>query len=594
MQNFLASIDYQEKQLSLIKNSSNIEVLNNEKLYLLFNGTLLNRSSLDSQLNSRDETTLLAQAYQKWGINFLKKLEGTFSLFIYDKQKEQLFLAKDKIGVQPLYFTQTPTSIVWGTHLRAFNKLKSIELTIEPNALANYMQFGFVLQPNTIFKNCYKVESGSYICFNLNNKVSKTVKYWDLESCYKDEKSIKTENEIIQDAHQLLEQSIEENTKNSTYGLSLSGGYDSSTLVAICQSQSSKKVDTFTIGFHENEINEAPYAKAIAKHLGTSHHEHYFTAKDALELIPKMASVYDEPFADHASSPTMLTSQLLKEHYIENLIAGDGGDEVFATAEDVHTFERLKNTPYLLKQLIARPLSHLPIEKIPYLKDYNNLPKKYNKLMQILLAKNIPQMIRIRNTLFLEKELHQHIKGYTTPIQTSFEAINFQGSAECVDEIIGTYFKTTMIDGELVKSYSAMNHKNIRLSTPYLNTKLIDYMAKVPSSIKIKNGIKKHILKEISYQYIPKELIERPKCGFDIPFGSWMKNKLKDILYFQINKKRLDKDNIFYTSSILNIRDQFYAGNDAYKYKLWRIFIFQLWYEAFSTESLKDKSSKSV
>jgi asparagine synthase (glutamine-hydrolysing) len=144
-----------------------------------------------------------------------------------------------------------------------------------------------------------------------------------------------------------------------------------------------------------------------------------------------------------------------------------------------------------------------------------------------------------------------------------------------------------MADGELVKSYSSMNHENIRLSTPYLNSKLIDYMAKVPSDIKVKNGIKKHILKEIAYQYIPKELIERPKCGFDIPFSTWMRNELKDILYSQINKKRLDKDKLFYTSTILTIRDKFYAGNDAYKYKLWRIFIFQLWYENFTSTTLK-------
>ena len=199
--------------------------------------------------------------------------------------------------------------------------------------------------------------------------------------------------------------------------------------------------------------------------------------------------------------------------------------------------------------------------------------------MQILSAKDIPQMILARNTLFLEQELKSQIKEYVQPISTSFDEIEFNGYSECVDQIIGTYFKTSMIDGELVKSYSAMNSNDIRLSVPFLESGLIDYMAQIPSSIKIKDGIKKYILKEISYKYIPKELIERPKCGFDIPFSSWMKNELKDILFAQVNEERLTKDNIFYTSSILNIRDQFYAGNDIYKYKLWRIFIFQLWYE---------------
>ena len=572
MQTFLASLQYNEQKLSLVNKSKELQVIDNESIYLLFNGTLTNN------INSIE---LLYESYQDNGISCLKDLEGTFSLCIYDKETEELFIAKDKIGTQPLYFTQTNESFIFGTHLRDFSQL--IDLQVNPSSLANYLQFGFVLQPNSIFRDCYKVQSGEYISFNLQQTNYTRHTYWKLESCYDEEKHTSSEKEIINTAHELLQKSVEQNSKNTNCGFSLSGGYDSSTLVAIAQKQSDKKIDTFTIGFHESKINEAPFAKELAKHLGTNHHEHYFTSKDALELIPKIGEIFDEPFADHAASPTILTSQLLKENGIDNLLAGDGGDEVFATADDVHTFERLHKTPRLIKQLIAQPLKHLPMHKVPYIKHYNNFPKKYNKLMEILLAKNIPEMIGTRNTLFLEKELQTHIKDYTQLLETSFQNIDFQGSSESVDEIIGTYFKTTMVDGELVKSYTAMNQNNIKLSIPYLDTKLVDYLAKVPSSIKIKNGIKKYLLKEITYQYIPKNLIERPKSGFDIPFGLWMKNELKEILYTQINKKRLDKDNIFYTSSILNIRDQFYAGNDNYKYKLWRIFIFQLWYENFSS-----------
>ncbi|CAA6811867.1 MAG: Unknown protein [uncultured Sulfurovum sp.] len=316
--------------------------------------------------------------------------------------------------------------------------------------------------------------------------------------------------------------------------------------------------------------------------MGTNHTEYYFSEKDALELIPKMCQIYDEPFADHASTPTILTSQLLEEKNISTLIAGDGGDEVFATAEDVQFFHYLQKVPMPIKELLSKSLNSIKLNKLPYVKNHKNLPKKQHRLSQLLLADDIPKMIHSRNTLFMEEELHTHIQNYTKPIETSFDNIHFSGYSETVDKVIGSYFKTTMTDGELVKSYSSMNHLGIQLATPFLNIALIEHMANVPSSIKIKDGIKKHLLKEIAHQYIPKELIDRPKSGFDIPFSTWMKGILKDILYLQINKKRLDKDNIFYTSSILNIRDQFYAGNDAYKYKLWRIFIFQLWYENFT------------
>lgn len=472
--------------------------------------------------------------------------------------------------------------ITVGTHVKSFQKVKELELTINPNSLGNYLQFGYILQPQTIFKECYKVQSGEYISFDLNTHHTQKTKYWTLGSIYKEKKTTQDEATIFNKSHSLLQVAVEESRRDSNYALSLSGGYDSSTLAAIAQKQSSKKVDTFTIGFEESEINEAPYAKAIAAHLGTNHHEHYFTAADALELIPKMCTTYDEPFADHASAPTMLTAELLKKHNIENLIAGDGGDEVFATAEDVHFFGRIDNTPTLLKKILTLPLEYTPVEKIPFIKNYNNLPKKLDKLKNILKAKNISEMIQVKNTFFLEEELKTYIKDYTQAIQTSFDDIEFAEHAQTVDEIIGTYFITTMTDGELVKSYTAMNQRDIKLSTPFLNTNLLNYLAKVPASIKIKNGIKKYLLKEISQLYIPKQLMERPKSGFSIPLSSWMKKELKDILYSQINKKRLDKDNIFYTSYIINIRDQFYAGNDAYKYKLWRIFIFQLWYENFT------------
>jgi asparagine synthase (glutamine-hydrolysing) len=220
-------------------------------------------------------------------------------------------------------------------------------------------------------------------------------------------------------------------------------------------------------------------------------------------------------------------------------------------------------------------------EHIPYIKNHNNFPKKYHKFFEILRSKNISKMIQMKNSLFLEKELKEHIKGYDNIGITSFDKIDFNGFEEIVDEVIGTYFKTTMMDGELVKSYTAMHTHNISLSTPFLDVKLIEYMAKVPASIKIKDNIRKYILKEITHTYLPKSLMERPKSGFYIPFEEWMRNDLKEMIYSQVNYERLIKDNIFNPKSILNIRDHFYAGNSAFKYKLWRIFIFQLWYENF-------------
>ena len=572
MQQFLVSINKSTKQVTIVEHSESVTIINNKKLLILFDG-------VDKHL---------LQRYEEEGIAFLKNIETPFSLFLYDKVEQKLFIAKDKVGIKPLYYTKIEDVLIVGTHLKAFIKVKSFQPIINPSTLAEYLQFGFILQPHTIFKETYKVCSGEYHCFNLNEFASVSEKYWELESCYYQKKSLDEESDILFKTDNLLNRIVEKETQSSSFGLSLSGGYDSSTLVAMAQKQSNKKVDTFTIGFDDEKINEAHDAKKIANFLGTNHHEHYFTDTDVLNVVSKIGEIFDEPFADYGATPTMITTELLKQQGIEKLIAGDGGDEVFATAENVQTFSYLQRTPTLLKAFMAKTLNCVKMESLPYLKDYNNLPMKQDKLYQLLMAQNIPQMIDSRNRLFLENELERHIKNYQPLGYNGFDNIHFSHYAQTVDEVIGSYFKTTMVDGELVKSYSTTNALGIALATPFLDVDLIEQMAKVPSAIKIKNGIKKYLLKEIAHQYLPKELMERPKSGFSIPFSEWMRYNLKEILYSYVNKKSLDKDNIFYTSSILHIRDQFYAGNDAYKYKLWRIFIFQLWHERLKN-SIKEK-----
>ena len=606
MQNFFGFIDYNKNNFSLNHSNENEilfenknkqhsffllsnkhqqgEYIERDKYFIFFMGKISNQLLLTTLLSLPKRTSLieiLEQAYIYWGIEFIKQIEGSFTLIIYNKEKSMLTLYKDKVGKQPLYFHHSEQGIIFSSTLKYFKEIPYFKPIVNPKSLALYLQFGCILQPNTIWDSCYKIESGHYINFDLNHNTKTDICYWRLESCYKSPKTIDSEKNIIKTAHSILEESIQNTSFNNKIAVSLSGGYDSSTLTALLQEKYPTKVNSFTIGFNEEYINEAKDAKRIAQHLGTEHHEYYFTGKDALEVVPKLAQIYDEPFAEYAATPTVLTAQLIQKEGIKDIFVGDGGDEVFATADDVAFFNRIKTLPYPLRKVLLNPLKKIPIDTIPYIKEKHNLPTKYLKLLNTLSSKNIPQMIESRNILFREKELQLLVKHYQTPIETSFDKINFNGYQESVDEIIGTYFKTTMTDGELTKSYSSMNHHDIALHTPFLNEKLVEYMAKIPASVKIKNGIKKYVLKEIAFQYIPKPLLHRPKSGFDIPFSSWMKKELKELVYEQINEKRLNEDKLFYTSSILKIRDNFYSGNEAFKYKLWRIFIFQLWYQNF-------------
>jgi len=568
------------------RNNQNSIHLNNSDIFLFLVGKISNQAELEVLLNCENKMlstiTLIEIAYNRWGLEFIKKVEGSFVIIIYDKKSKELFLIKDKIGKITLNYHHSSDIIIFASSLQSFKEVSTFTPSINPKSLASYLQFGSIIQPNTILNECYKIKSGHYKKFDLIKEESIEESYWKLEECYLQPKINTSEPTIIKNAHQLLQKSIEKTyLEDKKVALSLSGGYDSSTIASLLQEKSTQKINTFTIGFNKKDINEAIDAKAIAKYIGTEHHEHYFTGEDALEIIPKLCKIYDEPFAEYAATPTVLTAQLIQQHNIHDIFVGDGGDEVFATADDTEFFQRIHRIPHKIRENISLPFKKFPIEKVPYLEKMYNLPTKYTKLLQILSSKNIPKTIEARNILFREEELHCLIQNYTHPIQTTFDEIHFKGHHETVDEIIGTYFKTTMTDGELVKSYMAMNKYSISLYTPFLDEKLIAYMATIPSSIKIKNGIKKNILKEIAHQYIPKELLDRPKSGFDIPFSIWMRKELKELVYEQINEKRLNEDKIFYTSFIIKIRDSFYQGNDSYKYKLWRIFIFQLWYENF-------------
>lgn len=562
------------------------QVLNNRHFFLFLEGEIHNISSLYTLLyldpSTHSTLDLLQVAYSKWGTAFLEHLEGNFSLILYDKEQELLSLAKDKIGIIPLSYYHNNELIVFGSRIQDFKQAPGFIPEISPDGLVTYLQFGYLIQPNSILKGCHKVKSGQANHFDLSTKEMFTTLHWNLESCYQEDKLFPNEFKIINEADALLNNALSKIDLNcDKVALSLSGGYDSSTIAALLKKQNRYELETFTIGFEDERINEAPYAKAIAKHLNIQHHEHYFTSHDALEIIPQLAQIYDEPFANHAAAPTILTNALIKKEGIEHLFVGDGGDEVFATADDIHFFRRIQTLPLGLRTSITKILQSIDLEVFSSLEDHYNFPTKFDKLLRMFSGKNIPQMTEARNTLFREKELQGMVRNYQQPITTTFNEIHFTGFHETVDEIIGTYFKTTMIDGELVKTYSASNHQNIQIHAPFLDEELIQYMAKVPSSIKIKGGTKKYILKEILHQYLPQHLLDRPKSGFHVPFASWMRNEFKSLVYEQINEERLNKDKLFYTSSIIKIRDKFYEGHEIYKYKLWRIFLFQLWYENF-------------
>jgi asparagine synthase (glutamine-hydrolysing) len=552
-------------------------------LSIQFNGVLYNASSLKKTLNISPESSdslLIMIAFEHWGSALFNKLEGVFAFGLFDTKEERLYLVKDRVSVKALYYYHDKKSFLFGSVLKTLSQLPNFHKTLNTAALSNYFTYGYILQPNTIYQNCFKVKSGHFLCFDIKKQEVKEEKYWDLESCYDSPKLLLDEAHFKEKSKELLIASIKKRIPDAgNYAASLSGGYDSSTIAAILQELSPHTIKTFTIGFEDENINEAPDAKKIAAHLKTDHIEHYFSATDALDIVPKLSEVYDEPFYDNGSIPTTLLASIAAGENINTIFAGDGGDEVFATADDIERFDTILATPQSLRDGAFQLLNSINPSHIPYLKEQKNIPTKYYKFIHILKAKSIPEMVQVKMTLFHPDEIKSLIFNKDIAYPSIFDTLYFGEHAQSVDKVIGSYFKTFMTDGELIKTTQAFRQQDISIREPYLDKDLIDFMAKVPSEIKIKEGVKKNLLKQIAHEYIPKHLLDRPKKGFSVPFSRWMKEELKPLLMDTLSEENLKIDGILDPSYVITIRNNFLKGKEEYKYKLWSILLYQLWYE---------------
>ena len=553
------------------------------QLALQYTGTIYNFTTLTQELNldkTIDEATLILEGYHRWGTKLFKKLDGVFAFVIVDQKEKKILLVKDHVSIRHLYYYHDTQKLLFSSSLKRLSNSTYYTKAINLPALSNYFTYGYILQPNTIYKDCYKVKSGHFITIKIATQTLTEEKYWDLGENYDAPKLQLSEEAFKEEAKILLEKSVEKRHQHTTnFAASLSGGYDSSTIAAILQKQSHQKIKTFTIGFEDKHLDEAPDAKKIAHYLETEHIEHYFTAKDALHIVPLLSEVFDEPFYDNGSIPTTLLSMLAKEHNVESIFVGDGGDEVFATADDIARFDRILATPHTLRKGLYQLLNALNPSTLPFLRDHRNIPTKYYKFIHILKAANIPEMVKIKMTLFHPHEIKRLLKSNDIMFTSVFDTLYFGKYAQSVDKVIGSYFKTFMTDGELIKTTHTFSKQGISVREPYLDKKLIAFMAQIPADVKIKNGIKKNLLKQIAHEYMPKELLNRPKKGFSIPFSGWMKHELKPLLMDTLSEENLKRDGILDPDYVITLRNNFLNGKEEYKYKLWSILLYQLWYE---------------
>lgn len=561
-----------------------------ENIQMIYNGEVYNYQEIKNELEehgynfeSHSDTEVVLKAYHKWGIKSVEKFNGMFVIAVFDASLEKLVLIRDRAGVKPCYWYFKNDLFMFSSELKSFHQHDHFTKVIDKNALALYLQYGYVPQPYTIFKYSFKLNPGHYLEIDLKTKLIEEQKYWDVRDFYNLPKLDISETEAIDETEKILKSACEYRMISDVpIGVFLSGGYDSSFVTSILQSGSQQRLNTFTIGFYEKKFNEAPYAKEIANYLGTNHTEYYCTQKDALEIIPELCEIYDEPFGDSSALPTLLVSKLAKKDVTVSL-SSDGGDEVFCGYSKYETLlkycNNLSKIHKSVKSTVSMAMHTIDPKYIPFTDKMFNFETKYNKLATLLKVDNCVDMMKYTSQHITVEQIDKLLISDTVPLKTNFE--NRLIGNDCLDEMLAMDYQTYMVDAILTKVDRATMSQGLEGREPLLDYRIVEFVSQIPNSIKYKENQSKWLLKRISHKYLPKEMLERPKKGFSVPIDEWFKDDLKAYFLHYLSKERLDREGIFNTQEVIRLRDS-YLKNDNEKAnvrRLWFILMFEMWYE---------------
>ena len=559
--------------------------------WIVFNGEIYNFAEIKDQLRAlghqfktQSDTEVILHAYHEWGSRAIQYFIGMFAFVIYDSLNEKIFCCRDRAGVKPLFYYWKDDLFLFGSELKALMANPFFRKEIEINAVGSFMQFGYVPAPHCIFKNTFKLKPGHFLLLDLKTKKVETEMYWNVYNYYNQEKIKISIQDAVLETEKILEKAFNYRmVADVPVGVFLSGGIDSSCLVALLQKDRTQKIKTYTIGFEDKKLDEAQFAKQIAQVLGTEHHEYYCTEKDALDVIPSLSYYYDEPFADSSAIPTILVSKMARES-VTVALSADAGDEIFGGYERydwmVKYYNKLNAIPANVRKNAAALLRSVPIDRLPILKNDNIFKKKYDKLTAILQDSS-PQNIFLGMTVnFNDRERRDLFNGkldiifsdhFSQELKTQhFDPLTYAMAKD---------YQTYMVDDILQKVDRATMSVSLEGREPYLDQHVIEWVASLPADFKIYNGQHKYILRQIVYKYIPEKIINRPKMGFAVPLNNWLAGVLKPVVDRYLDDTFIRKQNIFNSEYISQIKRSYYTVKKEYDYKIWYLLMFQMWYD---------------
>lgn len=571
-----------------------------DRYVITYNGEIYNFQEIRKELervdytfNSRSDTEVILKAFAEWGVEAFSKFRGMWAFAIWDKQDKTLMLCRDRIGVKPLYWYHRDGVFLFGSELKAFHHHPRFRKELDEKSLTLYLQYGYITTPYSIFKDTSKLEPGHVLTIGRDGKTH-IRQYWDIEDHFlkqledASEYAEKPEQEIVNELEGVLKESFKlRMVADVPVGIFLSGGIDSTLVTALLQREYTRPLKTFTIGFHEEGYNEALYAKAVARYLGTDHTDLYCTFKEAADIVPQLPEIYDEPLGDSSAIPTILVSKLAKEQ-VKISLSADGGDEQFCGYPKYWKFMRLEkltripgsaHLPKALKFISPDLLAEIQRSLPPSFPTITNVKGKLKKLRELLVRKDFIAQYDLVNTQFLGSDLME--LGVHALINNNFKFTHWKcDGLDTLSKMMCVDLQTFLPDDILAKVDRATMSVGLEGREPFLDNRVVEYTSKLPAHFKYKEGTSKYLLKKILDKHIPRDLIDRPKMGFGVPVGAWLKTELKEWYPQYLNKARVEREGIFDADAVERLLSEYFKKNSAVNHnQLWFLFTFQQWKE---------------
>ena len=563
----------------------------NGRISVVYNGEIYNYRELKEELadypfRSNCDTEVIIAAYLKWGIECVERLNGMFAIALYDRKTQDVYLVRDRIGKKPLYYWLDGENLVFASELKPIMKCPGFHGEIERRVLSRYLFQQYINAPESIYQDVYKVEPGAILHFAGGS--IRTWKYWDVKKVYHEaqQRPIEDYEEAKAQLRELLRKSVRARMiADVPLGSFLSGGYDSSLVTAIAQECSDSPVKTFSIGFHEEKYNEAKYARAVADYLGTSHTELYIDEQDMFELVESIPKYYDEPFADSSEIATMMVSKLAREH-VTVALSGDGGDEFFC---GYNIYENVAQAQKLdLLGGMVYGVCNLPGFRQAHMMD--RLPFKVR-----VIAGNRERESKTQfgagNYVTRAKAMVAELPETEHPLSIHYLTESGYGVREWQIRRMLLDMDTYLPGDILCKVDRASMKYSLESRCPILDTDVMEFSYRIPHAFKYAGGDKKHILKDIAYDYIPKNLLDRPKVGFGVPLDKWLRGPLREQLLGYSSYDYLKRQDIFDAKYVSDMVGRYVETGDAgpatganYSKLTWSFFVFQQWYEFYHHE----------